>query len=120
MIGGHPFRVAIPSLYHAKASGKFLPPGLVAAAEQAIDVVIAHAEDGAGLDKEDLLKGCSLGEAVKLAEGMRKLMQLAGLPMVPTAPPAPRAPAMPPVAPLSQTVELDLPTPAGERSPNFQ
>lgn len=113
MIGGHPFRVPIPSLYHAKVSGKFLPPGLVAAAEQAIDVVLAHSEDAAGLEKETLLKGCSLGEAVALAGSLRTLMQRAGVPMVPTAPPA-----MPSAGPLSQTVELDLPAPA-DRSPNF-
>jgi hypothetical protein len=115
VIGGHPFRVPIPSLYHAKVSGKFLPQGLVAMAEQAVEVVIAHSDDGAGLDKETLLKGCSLGEAVKLAEGLRKLMQRAGLPMVPTAPPAPAMPS----AGLSQTVELELPAPGPDRSPNF-
>jgi hypothetical protein len=115
VIGGHPFRVPIPSLYHAKVSGKFLSPGLVAAAEQAIDLVLAHSDDAVGLEKDTLLKGCSLGEAVKLADGLRTLMQRAGLPMVPTAPPAS---AMPPSGPLSQTVELELPAPA-ERSPNF-
>ena len=114
-IGGHAFRVPIPTLWDAKQSGKHLPPGLIANAEQAIDLVLNSSEDAAGLAKETLMRGCSLGEAIRLAESLKTLFERAGVPMVQAPATAPAAPpAMPMAPPLSQTVELSV-----ARSPNF-
>ena len=94
VIGGHPFRVPIPTLWHADQSGKLLPPGLVANAKQAIDLVLAGSDEAAHLTQELLMQSCTLGEAIKLADSLRELMTRAGVPMVP-APPAPQpAPAI--------------------------
>lgn len=115
VVGGHAFKLQVPTLWHAKQTGKHLPPGLIAHAEQAIDLVLASSADAAGIGKETLMRGCSLGEALKLAESLRTLYERAGRPMAQVPAAAPPVLSAGPV----QSVALDLTVPGAGRSPNF-
>lgn len=105
-IGGQSFAIPVPTLWHAKESGLFLPPQILAQVERALDIIVAFgAEKGSPealiLQKETLLRCCLLGEVPKLLESFRELMTRAGLPplatggSLPVVPPPLRLPDLP-------------------------